>query len=531
MNLNTEFPLVSVGIPTFNRPNGLKRTLENITAQRYKNLEIIVSDNCSTDVDVEAVVQSFMQNDLRISYHRQITNIGSWQNFLFVLKKARGDYFMWAADDDEWEPDFVTRCMENMSDAGSVMCEFDTVFRAKNDVTKNPIPRLGYSRSTYSDVSEFFKCMQPTLIYGLHRRSVIQFVFDEKAFDFYDCYFVIKLILENGARTISGVSYRAGVDESEYQVKTMNTTSGRLNYFPFVFNVLKIVWNSNKLYLSQKISLSILFLNITSKLIAHHKKSSTTKFVMTAKNTLKRGLGLMKNLYGNIKNKLRKLKANYVLAHYSYSQSGEDLIINFASKAMRIEFPSYLDIGAHTPVALNNTYLFYKSGSKGVCIEADPDLFKVFKKKRRRDISLNCGIGHQDSGQSDFYLMTNSTLNTFSKEEAKRCESYGTNFIKSVIKVPIFGINSILEKYFAGNSPDIISIDVEGLDFAIISAIDFDRWRPKIFCIETLTYSETRKEEKNEAIISFLKSKDYIVYGDTYINTIFVDRASWVGGK
>lgn len=215
----------------------------------------------------------------------------------------------------------------------------------------------------------------------------------------------------------------------------------------------------------------------------------------------------------------------------SYSQSGEDLIIDFVFRAMSLKSPSYLDIGAHSPIALSNTYFFYRSGAKGVCIEADPELYESFKKQRNRDICINCGVGPKDVGLSNFYLMSSSTLNTFSEEEAKRYESYGTNIIKSVIKVPISGINSILEQHFHDVAPDIVSIDVEGLDFAIVSAIDFARWRPKVFCIETLTYSETREEKKTQEIIDFLVSKDYLVYGDTYINTIFVDRASWVGEK
>ena len=67
-------PLVSVGIPTFNRPDGLRRTLECITNQTYKNLEIIVSDNCSPGPETEAVVREFMAKDRRIQYYRQENN-------------------------------------------------------------------------------------------------------------------------------------------------------------------------------------------------------------------------------------------------------------------------------------------------------------------------------------------------------------------------------------------------------------------------------------------------------------------------
>jgi len=101
--------LVTVGIPTYNRPDGLRRTLECITGQTYQNIEIIVSDNCSPTSDTKFVVQEFMAKDSRIQYYRQEVNRGAPFNFKFVLEKANGEYFMWAADDDLWEPAFVER--------------------------------------------------------------------------------------------------------------------------------------------------------------------------------------------------------------------------------------------------------------------------------------------------------------------------------------------------------------------------------------------------------------------------------------
>lgn len=100
-------PKISVGIPTFNRPAGLKKTLESILTQSYSNLEIIISDNCSPSVEVFEVVSSFVNSDSRIKFFKQPKNMGAIFNFKFVLQKAQGDYFMWAADDDWWHPDFV----------------------------------------------------------------------------------------------------------------------------------------------------------------------------------------------------------------------------------------------------------------------------------------------------------------------------------------------------------------------------------------------------------------------------------------
>jgi len=108
-------PLVSVGIPTYNRPAGLRRTLECITGQTYRNLEIIISDNCSFGPETEAVVRDFIAKDRRIQYYRREENKGSLNNFKFVLENATGEYFMWAADDDEWAPFFIEKIMRMFS--------------------------------------------------------------------------------------------------------------------------------------------------------------------------------------------------------------------------------------------------------------------------------------------------------------------------------------------------------------------------------------------------------------------------------
>jgi glycosyltransferase involved in cell wall biosynthesis len=108
----TDQPLVSVGIPTYNRPEGLRRTLECVIRQTYPHLEIIVSDNCSPTREVEAVVREFMATDDRIRYLRQEKNVGQFFNFKAVFDAAQGDYFAWAADDDDRSPEFIASCLQ-----------------------------------------------------------------------------------------------------------------------------------------------------------------------------------------------------------------------------------------------------------------------------------------------------------------------------------------------------------------------------------------------------------------------------------
>ena len=73
--------------------------------------------------------------------------------------------------------------------------------------------------------------------------------------------------------------------------------------------------------------------------------------------------------------------------------------------------------------------------------------------------------------------------------------------------------------------PNFISIDVEGLDLEIVKSLDFERFRPEVFCIETISFSIDNTEKKLGEIPAFLHSKGYITYADTHINTIFCDAA------
>lgn len=108
--------LVSIGMPTYNRASGyLKQALQSAVSQTYQNIEIVVSDNCSSD-DTESVVKSF--NDPRIRYYKQKDNIGPLNNRNFCLQQSQGEYFLLLFDDDVIDVDFISTCM-NARTSGS----------------------------------------------------------------------------------------------------------------------------------------------------------------------------------------------------------------------------------------------------------------------------------------------------------------------------------------------------------------------------------------------------------------------------
>jgi FkbM family methyltransferase len=209
----------------------------------------------------------------------------------------------------------------------------------------------------------------------------------------------------------------------------------------------------------------------------------------------------------------------------SYAQCGEDVIARTVFDMLKIARPTYLDVGAHHPTFLSNTFLFYEQGSRGVTVEPDPELHSRFLDKRPGDTNLNIGIGPQPGG-FELFIMSTRTLNTLSEEEARLYVSQGYR-IEKRHRVEVATINDVMTEHFDG-APDFLSVDVEGLDYEILASLDFSRFRPKLICVETIVFSSTGKGEKRTEIDTLLGKLGYVRFADTYINTLYVDEQSWV---
>jgi len=530
-------PLVSVGIPTYNHPEGLQRTLRCITEQTYCNLEIIVSDNCSPETETETIVREFMKDDRRIQYFRQAENKGANYNFDFVLRKATGEYFMWAADDDEWEKEFIQTCIDNIGDVGSVMTGFVTLFRTKSISVYNPLPAISKRNTAFRNALNFLKCLQSPLFYGIHRRETILCVLRDTRFDFYDCFFVLRQILNNGFVLVPTTLYRAGIDTDDYIIKPFKCKEGKLlEYSPFFWSSVHLIIQTRNLKLVEKLILLIILSYTVLNLFITYERGARP-FQVRLVGLVVMPARLFTQLLVKFRNYLfvNPLKKSIDLfsskePRLSFAQSGEDLIVDFVFNALGLSKPSYLDIGTYHPTYLNNTYLFYQKGCKGVCIEPNPALFDKIQKMRERDICLNVGVGTGLEHEADFFVMSSDTLSTFSKETAQRYQSYGNQRIERVIRIPLVPVNDIINEHFK-DCPDFVSLDVEGMELEVLKTFDFASFHPAVFCIETLTYSEDKTERKIEEISALMHTKGYFTYADTYINTIFVDKQAWLSRK
>jgi glycosyltransferase involved in cell wall biosynthesis len=103
--------LVTIGIPVYNGGKSLPLALDCLVAQDWPDLELIISDNASTD-QTEDVCRDYAARDSRIRYYRSARNMGAVANFNRVVDLAHGEFFSWAAHDDLRHPTHVRRCVE-----------------------------------------------------------------------------------------------------------------------------------------------------------------------------------------------------------------------------------------------------------------------------------------------------------------------------------------------------------------------------------------------------------------------------------
>jgi FkbM family methyltransferase len=216
--------------------------------------------------------------------------------------------------------------------------------------------------------------------------------------------------------------------------------------------------------------------------------------------------------------------SNLYQGRRSFAQQGEDLILyNLLCHALRIPSPSYLDVGAGDPVLSNNTYALYLAGSRGVLVEPNPALVRKLRATRPGDVVVGCGVGVTGDSVADYYVIRGRwPLNTFSGEAvAEYRRQSAADPVERILRMPLISINRLMADHF-GSAPDLLSIDIEGLDLAVLHTMDFRAHRPAAICAET---KKPGASHDGTPIARFLRRKGYVACAGSLYNTIFVDRS------
>lgn len=203
----------------------------------------------------------------------------------------------------------------------------------------------------------------------------------------------------------------------------------------------------------------------------------------------------------------------------AYAECGEDVVISRYFK-----YPKqgvYVDIGCNHPVNNNNTYLFYRLGWRGVCIDANPLFADEFAKERPEDKFIASGVGAQP-GTLTFYRFDSphTAVSSFDKQHA----DFWTQMSGDVVRyheepIAIRNINDILTE--AGITQiDVLSVDVEMLDTEVILSFDYNRWKPRVIAVEDHLMNMHAPQEST--IFRHLAKVGYLFDSKTIDTSIYI---------
>ncbi len=258
-------PEISIGMPVYNGEKILPKALDALLSQTYKNFELIISDNDSTD-DTKKICMDYAAKDNRIRYIRQPENKGAAFNFFYVLKEAKCKYFMWAAHDDFWEPAFIEENYKILEENEDVVLSVSKVrFIGKEDLSYRNIGTFPISGPYNKRVRKYLWVPgYNSRYYGLCRREpLLKSVFTE-IFWASDWAIMLNLIkYGNFAEVDKLLMYRGSQGASKSRVDLLNYLGikGIKTFFPF-FDFTKYIIKSYGLLFLLRHSDSILKWNV-----------------------------------------------------------------------------------------------------------------------------------------------------------------------------------------------------------------------------------------------------------------------------
>jgi hypothetical protein len=190
----------------------------------------------------------------------------------------------------------------------------------------------------------------------------------------------------------------------------------------------------------------------------------------------------------------------------SCSQFGEDMIVRHLLADVRTGF--YVDVGAHHPVYYSNTYHFYRRGWRGINVDAVPGSMAAFDLLRPRDVNVEACVDVRAGELREFIVFDRPALNTLSEEQARAAVASGQGRVVDRRPVRTETLAGLLDRHLPPGQPiHFLSLDVEGLDEAILTHHDFGRHRPRVLVFER--HELPKSEPGRDPVVGHLRAQGY----------------------
>jgi FkbM family methyltransferase len=200
----------------------------------------------------------------------------------------------------------------------------------------------------------------------------------------------------------------------------------------------------------------------------------------------------------------------------SYAQTGEDRII--AAYINRNKAGFYVDVGCHHPFRGSNTIGLYSRGWRGVVVDANPELIALFKRSRPRDTAICAAVSNKEAPVT-LTLAKQTELSTISTQFER--EWIGESGIKERVTTDAIRLQTVMEQNGVPATFDLLSIDVEGHDYEVLTSFDINTFRPRIIVIEMHGFLPST--QTTDRIQRYLEQKHYELRSYSVMNGIFLD--------
>lgn len=206
---------------------------------------------------------------------------------------------------------------------------------------------------------------------------------------------------------------------------------------------------------------------------------------------------------------------------FVWGDFGEDALLWFYVKeVLSIPGPGfYVDVGCNHPTRNSNTYRFYQNGWHGLAIDADDDVVDLYRRIRPRDIAVSALVSDA-SGEMDFFVFDDSKVSSVEPEHIRVWREQRA--VRQVRRIQPRTLSSLLDEHSVPEGFEILKIDVEGHDVAVLRSVDLDRYRPRVVMVEM--HSQTVDDAISGEISQMLKSHGYRMVSFAGYNGIFIKR-------
>jgi FkbM family methyltransferase len=199
-----------------------------------------------------------------------------------------------------------------------------------------------------------------------------------------------------------------------------------------------------------------------------------------------------------------------------FSQGGEDVHILTLLDNKPNGF--YLDIGSNEPINYSNTFKMYTLGWTGILVDGNPQLIEKAKKIRKKDICINALVSNEVR-EMDFYLSGSNLISSVNPVHAASYTHQGGKTEK--VRMSSVTIDQIITQHLPeGRTIDLLSIDVEGHDFAVLQSITLSKYRPRLILIEDL--GQMKNDLDNNIYVRYLKTYKYVLVSTDKQNLYFM---------